>query len=148
MLIGKNGARAPMIYGRFGDIVEILRTAVLADVGRLEGRTPDKADREAIENGSYVVVMSLDDRKERLYHQAYLRADGGAVTIGEAIEKADRAVRADSARSEKVEKLLDFLHGWFLEGQAAIHAGTLVDDVETFEELVAQCTAGRAKAKA
>ena len=79
-----------MIYGRFGDQVEIVRTAVLSDVKRLEGRKPDRQDHDALENGSYVVVRSLDDKRERLYHQAYLRADGGAVEIGNALEEADR----------------------------------------------------------
>lgn len=89
-----------MIYGRFGDPVRILRTAVLEDVKRLEGRRPDRQDREAIKNGSYVVVAGADvpgqrgDPAERLYHQAFLRADRGAVEIGEAIEAADRAKTA------------------------------------------------------
>ena len=84
-----------MIYGRFGDEVKILRTAVLADVERLDGRKPDKHDRDAIKGGCYVVVKSAnhrEDQKERLYAQAFLRADGGSREIGEAIEAADKTV--------------------------------------------------------
>jgi hypothetical protein len=82
-----------MIYGRFGGTVTIIRTAVLADVQKLDGRKPDKQDREALENGSYVVVRD-EDGKERLYHQAYLHADGGCREISEAIEAANRAVQS------------------------------------------------------
>ena len=80
-----------MIYGRFGGTVTILRTAVLADVQRLDERKPDKKDKEALKLGAYIVVRS--DDKERLYHQAYLRADGGSVEIGKAIEEADKTYR-------------------------------------------------------
>lgn len=73
-----------MIYGRFGQPVTIIRVAILDDVKKLDGRRPDKQDREALKHGSYVVVR--DDDKERLYHQAFLRADGGAREIGDAID--------------------------------------------------------------
>jgi hypothetical protein len=74
-----------VIYGRTGDPVTIKRLAVLDDVKRLDGRRPDKQDRAAIENGSYVVVVQADG-KERLYHQAFLRADDGGREIGRAID--------------------------------------------------------------
>lgn len=73
-----------MIYGRCGQPVTIKRIAVLADVQKLDGRKPDKRDREALENGSYVVVD--DAGKERLYHQCFLRADDGAREIGKVID--------------------------------------------------------------
>lgn len=53
--------------------------------GRLsQARKPDKIDREAVCEGSYVVV--LDGSKERLYHVAFLRADGGSLEISKALE--------------------------------------------------------------
>ena len=52
---------------------------------------------------------------------------------------------ADIAKKRRLgeAKLVEFLHGWFEAGQAPIHASTLVDDVETFEEVVAQFLASR-----
>lgn len=76
-----------MIYGRFGGEVELVRVGTLDDVRSLDGRKPDKQDREAIDNGSYVVVRRRDDGKEQLYHLAYLRADGGSLEISAAIEQ-------------------------------------------------------------
>lgn len=73
------------IYGRTGDVVTLKRLATLEDVKPLEGREPDTQDLEALENGSYVVVIQ-DDGTERLYHQAFLRATGGSAEIGEAID--------------------------------------------------------------
>lgn len=75
-----------MIYGRFGDPITIVRVATLEDVRKLEGRKPDKADLEAVRNGSYVVVRRTDDSAERLYHQAFMRADDGSREITAAIE--------------------------------------------------------------
>jgi hypothetical protein len=73
-----------MIYGRCGQPVTIKRIGTLDDVKRLENRRPDKQDRLAVESGSYVVVE--DDGTERLYHQAFLRADEGAREIGAAVD--------------------------------------------------------------
>lgn len=73
-----------MIYGRFRDSVVIKRRAVIDDVKRFEGRKPDQIDRDALANDSYVIVESYG--KERLYHLAFLRADGGLREITEAIE--------------------------------------------------------------
>ena len=73
------------IYGRFGDTVTLVRKGTLEDVQGLDRRKPDKKDREAVTAGSYVVVRQ-DDGKERLYHQAFLRADDGAQEISKAIE--------------------------------------------------------------
>lgn len=63
----------------------------------------------------------------------------------EEMKEANRLIGElrDPGHAAKVDKLLRFLHEWFLEGQSAIHPGTLVDDVQTFDELVAQCTVGR-----
>lgn len=74
-----------MIYGRFGEECKIVRMAKLADVQKLDGRKPDKQDRDAIKNKSYVVIRFPGD-SEKLYHQAFLRADRGALEIAEAIE--------------------------------------------------------------
>jgi hypothetical protein len=76
-----------MIYGRMGQTVSIVRRGVLADVEKLDGRKPDKQDRDAIRNGSYVVVVA--DDKQRLYHQAFMRADGGSREITDALERAE-----------------------------------------------------------
>lgn len=73
-----------VIYGRAGQPVTIKRLAVLADVQKLDGRKPDRQDREAIKHGSYVVVD--DDGVERLYHLAFLRADDGGREITAAIK--------------------------------------------------------------
>lgn len=72
------------VYGRTGDVVVIRRLAVLEDVKVLERREPDAQDLEALENGSYVVVVQ-DDGKERLYHQAFLRATDGSVEISKVL---------------------------------------------------------------
>lgn len=77
-----------MIYGRTGQPVTILRRAVLQDVERLDRRKPDKKDRAAIKSGSYVVVMHAG--KERLYHQAYLKADDGSYEITKTLEGIDQ----------------------------------------------------------
>lgn len=74
-----------MIYGRGGDLITIVRVGTLQDVQKLDGRKPDKTDREAVKNGSYVVVR-FEGGEERLYHQAFIRADGGSLEITRAIE--------------------------------------------------------------
>jgi hypothetical protein len=74
-----------MIYGRVGNKVTIVRMATIEDVTQLDHRKPDKVDRQAIKNASYVVVEDDDTKKLRLYHQAFLRADRGAIEIEEAI---------------------------------------------------------------
>lgn len=80
-----------MIYGRFGDPCTIVRVATLDDIRKLDRREPDKQDREALANGSYVVVQFNDaqatgERAHVLYHQAFMRADGGSREITAAIE--------------------------------------------------------------
>jgi hypothetical protein len=74
-----------MIYDRFGGEVTIVRMGTLEDVKTLDKRRPDKQDRTAIANGSYVVVRHKDGR-EVLAHQAYLRATDGSLEIGKAID--------------------------------------------------------------
>lgn len=85
------------IYGRFGVEVKILRRAVLEDVQKCDRRKPDKQDREALNAGSYWIVDFVGtkerDGKERLYHLAYLRADGGFSEIDDAC-KATEANKA------------------------------------------------------
>jgi hypothetical protein len=90
-----------MIYGRFHseefpNILTIERMGVIEDVKRLDGRKPDKVDREAVKLGSYVVVKECDGRnagKERLYHIGYLKADNGWTEISAAIEMAKAKVQ-------------------------------------------------------
>jgi hypothetical protein len=74
------------IYGRFGGKVTIVRRATLDDVTKFEKRKPDQQDRDAILIGSYVIAKEVDTGKERLYSQAFLRADRGSVEIGEEID--------------------------------------------------------------
>lgn len=74
-----------MIYGRTGNPVTIQRMGRIEDVRALDNRKPDKQDREAIKNDSYVVV-SFEDGTLRLYHIAYLRADDGAREIGAVVD--------------------------------------------------------------
>ena len=76
-----------MIYGRTGEPCTIVRLATLSDVELLELRKPDKQDRLAVECGAYVVVRFHDGKgsPERIYHQAFLRADGGSREISERI---------------------------------------------------------------
>lgn len=94
-----------MIYGRFGDPVEIVRRAVLADVRELDHRKPDKQDRDALAAGSYVVIRDLDSGALRLYHLAFLRADDGAREITAVIEVLDatphRCIRCNTDYTAK-----------------------------------------------
>lgn len=76
-----------MIYGRFGEELEVVRLAVLDDVRALDGRKADKQDREAIANGSYVVCRDVESGEERLFHLAFMRADDGFREITQAIER-------------------------------------------------------------
>lgn len=84
------------IYGRFGVEVRIKRRAVIEDVKRCDNRKPDKQDREAIAAGSYWIVDFVGtkgrDGRDRLYHLAYLRADGGISEIDEACKAAEAAI--------------------------------------------------------
>ena len=83
------------IYGRFGDAVKILRMGTLVDVKVLDKRKPDKRDRAAVANGSYVVVRFGDGEPgaagEQLYSLAFLRADGGLPEIMDAVRCLDMA---------------------------------------------------------
>lgn len=56
-----------------------------------------------------------------------------------------KSVFVDADNSEKVDKLLGFLQEWFLSGKSAIHSSTLVDDSETFDDLVCKITLGRGR---
>lgn len=86
------------IYGRSGEPVTIVRWGTLEDVQKLDGRKPDKTDREAIAHDSYLVVRFADG-KEQLYHQAYLRADGAAQEIAAVRDALPRPpVRATKKR--------------------------------------------------
>jgi len=74
-----------MIYGRWGDPVELLRIGTLADVRTLDNRKPDQRDRNNVDNGAYVVVRQ-DNGSEALYHLAYLRADDGLAEISRVLD--------------------------------------------------------------
>ena len=87
------------IYGRTGDVVTVIRRGKLDDVQKLEGRKPDKKDREAVKNDGFVVVRH-EDGKEALYHLAFLRADGGSLEISEALAKAEIAATFDPKASD------------------------------------------------
>jgi len=65
----------------------VLRYGTLADVKTLDNRKPDQIDKDAVDNGSYVVIRQ-DDGQERLYHLAYLRADNGLAEIMAALDKS------------------------------------------------------------
>jgi hypothetical protein len=75
-----------VIYGRAGQVVHIVRRAVFDDVRRLDQRRATRADKAALEQGSFWVVRNVDNGSEQLYHLAYLRADGGAAEITAACE--------------------------------------------------------------
>jgi hypothetical protein len=75
------------IYGRVGQRVVIQRLGTLDDVRELDGRKPDKQDREAVKLNAYVVCSEPEyDDRLRLYHVAFLRADNGAVEIGAVVD--------------------------------------------------------------
>jgi len=78
-----------MIYGRFHNPLTIVRIGTLDDVRKLDKRRPDKQDRAAVAAGSYVVCRE-EDGEERLYHQAFMRADGGSREIGEALDALEQ----------------------------------------------------------
>lgn len=75
-----------MIYGRFGNPLTILRLGTIDDVQRLAGRKPDQRDRDAVASHSYLVCRE-EDGTESLYHQAYMRADGGSLEISKAMSE-------------------------------------------------------------
>lgn len=89
-----------MIYGRSGEPCTIVRVGTLADVRTLDNRKPDKTDRAAVESGSYVVVRFVDDDTERLYHLAFLRADGGSLEVTRAIEGLPRERSPESTLAQ------------------------------------------------
>lgn len=86
-----------MIYGRFGQPVKIVRMGTLEDVKKLDRRRPDQHDRKNVAAGGYVVCIDLDtpDDGEKLYHLAFLRADGALPEIMDAV----RAVEGELIQS-------------------------------------------------
>lgn len=73
------------IYGRAGQRVVIQRLATQEDVRKLEGRKPDKRDKDALKLNALVVASEPDDELS-LYHIAFLRADHGAAEIGAVVD--------------------------------------------------------------
>lgn len=96
-------------------------------------------ERWAIENGTHALLNKVVESKPC----GCKVAGAGNLKSPVRIEfcKAHASVEAD--RQDKINKLLDFLHEWFFSGQHTIHSSTLVDDVQTFDELVSSCTLGR-----
>jgi hypothetical protein len=78
------------IYDKWSYQLKILNIATAEDVERLEGRTPDEHDLNALRLEAYVVARNADalsSHTDRIYHIAYLRADGGIAEILDEIEK-------------------------------------------------------------
>jgi len=80
------------IFSRFGETVDVVRVAELVDVERYEFRDPDERDRECVDAGEYLVI-AYDDGAQDITHRGYLRADGGAHEIAEAIRYATGGAR-------------------------------------------------------
>jgi hypothetical protein len=77
----------PVVYGRFGNPVEVLRYGTLDDVRQLDGRKPDARDKKSVEARSYVVVRDIEAPFQMtLAHIAYLRADDGLNEIMAAVD--------------------------------------------------------------
>lgn len=88
-----------MICTRFGDHIELVRVATLADVQAFEKRKPDKEDRERTKNGWRAIAKytgttvrggSPGDEligKEILVDAAYLRASDGWKEISDAFTR-------------------------------------------------------------
>ncbi len=91
-----------MIYGRFGNEVEVIREGTLDDVKLLDKRKVDAADRHNVNIRGYVVVKAkpggdfgVHNPGEKLYALSFLRADGG---LGEILD----AVKATGTATEPV----------------------------------------------
>ncbi len=74
-----------MIYGRFGDPVELVRMAVWSDIRELEHRKGDAQDRKSIANKCYIVTRAVDNGYETIHHIGFLRADEGIQEIAAAV---------------------------------------------------------------
>lgn len=74
-----------MIYGRWGQPVEVVRVGTLDDVRELDRREPDEQDRHNVGTGGYVVTRNIEGGKVTLHHLAYLRADDGLPEIMRAV---------------------------------------------------------------
>ena len=81
------------LFTRFGDRIELVRAASLADVKAYEKRKADKIDRERTRDGWRAIAKYCDiisgvgkDEKEILVDAGYLRADDGWREISKAFE--------------------------------------------------------------
>jgi len=77
------------IYGRWGNKVQIVRRAKAKDFQALDNHKPNKLERAGLSIGSFWVVRGEDDEKERLYHLAFLRADGAFAEIADRCRELD-----------------------------------------------------------
>ncbi len=88
-----------MIYGRFGNEVDVIREGTLDDVKLLDKRKPDSADVHNVNIRGYVVTKSIRDPddgydvepSEKLHALCYLRADGGLTEILDAVKATGTA---------------------------------------------------------
>lgn len=76
-----------MIYTRFGNKIEVVRRATVADVRKFDNRRPDKEDRVRTADGWRAICRYLDGR-EFLADVAFLKADGGYGEIHDAFKTA------------------------------------------------------------
>jgi hypothetical protein len=74
-----------MIYGRWGQVVTIVRLGTEKDVRELDNRKPDKHDRLRIAIDGYIVTKDEATGKEVLHDVVYLRADDGIREIMDAV---------------------------------------------------------------
>jgi hypothetical protein len=93
-----------MICTRFGDHIELVRVATLADVKTYERRKPDKEDRNRTRDGWRAIARYTGTTvrgtspgeelhgKEILVDAAYLRADDGWKEISDAFHKLQGSV--------------------------------------------------------
>jgi hypothetical protein len=77
-----------MICSRMGLPVTVLRVASVKDFREIERREPDPHEREAIDHASLLVIRFSNDGKERTYHRADLKADGGSIEVNAALGRA------------------------------------------------------------
>lgn len=108
-------------------------------MGKLTAEDHRVGEKWAIENGTHALLNKVVEFKPC----GCKVVGAGNLKSPVRIEFCEAHASVEADRQDKVNKLLDFLHEWFLSGRHAIHSSTLVDDVQTFDELVSGCTLGR-----
>lgn len=95
-----------MIYSRGGSQVRFTRMGKPEDAA-LEGRSPDRHDRERCAAGQWMVgTINFGDgweSGERLFDLALLRADGGSIEIRDAAIAAGNTILAQQLASMKTD---------------------------------------------